>query len=91
MEANTPCIEIILRTFLADVSMGRSHYVGARYCRVLEHLCHYLETVDANAVLGTESGTLLAAEREFHPRGAFLRLFTVDDLVFCLPGFLDNR
>ncbi|MHA7292706.1 hypothetical protein [Arthrobacter sp. HLT1-21] len=88
METNTPRIAIILRTFREDVSMGRSHYVGARYYRVMAHLCGYLETVDATAVLGPESGTLLAAEREIHPRGAFLRLFTAHDLVHCLPGFL---
>lgn len=91
MEANPPRIEIILRTFLEDVSTGRSHYVGARYCRVMAHLCLYLESVDASVVLGTQSGTLLAAEREFHPRRAFLRLFTAHDLVRCLPGFLESR
>lgn len=91
MAANTPRIDIILRTFLEDVSMGRSHYVGARYYRVMAHLCRYLESVDAYAVLGPESGTLLAAEREMHPRGAFRRLFTAHDLVHCLPGFLETR
>ncbi|MBG6189137.1 hypothetical protein IWX64_000057 [Arthrobacter sp. CAN_A212] len=91
METDIPRIDVILRTFLEDVSAGRSNSVGARYYRVMVHLYCYLESVDADAVLGTAAGTLLAAEREFHPSGAFLRLFTAHDLVFCLPGFLDNR
>lgn len=90
METDIPHLDIILRTFLQDVSAGRSHPVGARYYRVMGHLYCYLESVDADAVLGTAAGTLLAAEREFHPSGAFLRLFTAHDLVFCLPGFIDD-
>ncbi|WP_155849416.1 hypothetical protein [Arthrobacter sp. H20] len=91
MEADTPHINGILRSFFEDESVGRSYYVGARYYRVMAHLCHYLESVDAATVLGPESGTLLAAERELNPRGAFLRLFTAHDLVHCLPGFLESR
>ena len=91
MEARTPRIDVILRSFLEDESVGRSHFVGARYYRVMAHLCRYLESVDAGAVLGPESETLLAAEREMNPRGAFLRLFTAHDLVHCLPGFLESR
>ena len=91
MEATTPRIDVILRSFLADESAGRSHVVGARYYRVMAHLCHYLESVDATVLLGPESGIILAAEREFQPNGAFLRLFDAHDLIYCLPGFLDSR
>lgn len=91
METDIPHVDVILRSFLQDVGAGRSPSVGARYYRVMVHLSCYLESVDADAVLGTAAGTLLAAEREFHPYGAFRRLFTAHDLVFCLPDFLNDR
>ena len=34
------------------------------------------------------SGSLLAAEREFGP-GAFFRVIDFDDLICCLPGFVE--
>lgn len=85
-----PSIEVDLRTFLAEASAGRKEATCARYRRVLDHLRRYLETVDAGQVLGTYYGNLLDAEREFHPDGAFARLFTAHDVILCLPGFVDE-
>lgn len=58
------------------------------YSQVVTRLDTYLDTIDATPWVGPHYAALLQAERQFAPRGALLRLFGLEGLVFCLPGFL---
>jgi len=80
----------LLDDFFAQEASGRADPTMRRYGRVRDRLTHYLDTADMVRWLGTEAGTVLSAEREFHEHGAFWHLHGPDELVCVLPGFLQE-
>lgn len=78
----------LLDDFFEAEAMGRAEVTVRRYARVRGRLTEFLDVAAMSDWLGTDLGTLLEAEREFHQRGAFWQLFGPDELVCCLPGFL---
>ncbi len=78
-----------LRRFIAIESMDVTRPTAERYQRVLEHLLHYLDVVDVAEMLGQGPEILLTSERQFSRENAFFRIFGFDELVCCLPGFIE--
>jgi hypothetical protein len=76
---------------LADVDEflggGRTARTSARYARARRSLSTWLEQFGEQSL---EQGTmtLLAAEREFDARGAYLRVASVEDVVYALRGYV---
>ena len=89
MDPDEPGWPLIDDFFAAEAS-GRTEATVRRYVRVRGRLTHFLDTADMGQWLGTDPGTVLSAEREFHERGAFWHLFGPDELVCVLPGFLQE-
>lgn len=81
-------IEGLLEAFLQYVGAERTEATRDRYRRVIDHLHLYLDSSDAEFWLGTDAAQLIAHERQFEPNRAFARLFTIDELLCALPGFL---
>lgn len=79
----------MLDSFFADVSVSKTECTKARYSRVHAALVRYLDRVDL-AVLGPDSARIVAAEREFNPAHALIRVLTCEDLLFLLLGFVDD-
>ncbi|MGH1562197.1 hypothetical protein [Mumia sp. DW29H23] len=87
----TPAPAPILADFLADVQRDRTARTQRAYADVVQHLQRYLDTADMCRHLGTYGGTLLTQEREISgAAGSFFRLFGPGELIFCLPGFLEE-
>lgn len=78
----------IVESFKRHVGAGRHEVTQRRYQRVFEHLHDYLDSGDADFWLGTEATGLLACEREFEPHRALARMYSIDELVCTLPGFV---
>ncbi|ACQ79299.1 hypothetical protein Bcav_1038 [Beutenbergia cavernae DSM 12333] len=81
-------IDRVLEEFLDAQSRGRSPATGERYARVIAQLREFLDVVEVDAMLGTDPGTMLRAEREFGASGAFARVFDPAELAVCLRAFL---
>lgn len=85
-----PNISAVLDSFFSDASVTKSECTRARYSRAHTELVRYLDDVDLAALLGDEIAQIVAAEREFNPVHAFLRVMTAEELIFMLPGFVDS-
>ncbi|MDF1703372.1 MAG: hypothetical protein P1U38_01210 [Aeromicrobium sp.] len=81
-------IDIVERFFAIEAARVTPRTVRT-YSQVVARLDDYLHTVDATPWIGPHYAALLQAERQFAPKGAVLRLFGLEGLVFCLPGFLE--
>lgn len=94
MEVNVHHLPPDLSEFLVQMCTGRRPQTSARYIRVLGHLGRFAAEVELDVVarpLGTDCATLLGCEREFGRGGAFWRIFGYDELVCCLPGFIEGE
>lgn len=94
METNVDHLPAGLAEFLAQMSVGRRPQTSARYDRVISHLARFAAEVDLDVVgrhLGTACASLLGSEREFGPEGSFWRVFGYDELVCCLPAFVQDE
>ena len=80
-------LDIVERFFAIEAARVTPRTVRT-YAEVVARLDAYLDTVDPTRWIGPHYAALLQAERQFAPRGALLRLFGLEGLVFCLPGFL---
>lgn len=80
-------LDIVERFFAIEAARVTPRTVRT-YAEVVARLDAYLDTVDPTPWIGPHYTALLQAERQFAPRGALLRLFGLEGLVFCLPGFL---
>lgn len=81
-------IEGLLEAFLKHAGADRTEATRERYRRVIDHLHLYLDSSDAEFWLGTDAARLIAHEREFEADRALARLFSIDELLCALPGFL---
>ncbi|MEG9225663.1 hypothetical protein [Aeromicrobium sp. Sec7.5] len=79
---------VVVERFFAIEAARVTPRTVRTYSAVVARLDAYLDTVDATEWIGSHYAALLQAERQFAPRGALLRLFGLEGLVFCLPGFL---
>jgi hypothetical protein len=80
----------LIDDFVERLAEGRKPETTRRYARTRHRLTYFLDTADMSFDLGPGSATLLDAEREFHPHGAFWLLYGPDELVACLPGFVSE-
>lgn len=78
-----------MRRFIAVEAIEVTASTAERYRRVLAHLLHYLDVVDVDDMLGLGPAILLKSERQFSRENAFFRIFGFDELVCCLPGFIE--
>ena len=79
-----------LVTFVEAEGFARTARTRARYRHVLTQLLRYLDEADLSRHLGTIDLDLLEEERRAGSEGSFLRLLGLDELVCCLPGFLEH-
>ncbi|HET7326234.1 MAG TPA: hypothetical protein VFJ14_03015 [Nocardioidaceae bacterium] len=94
METNVHHLPPDLADFLVHVSTGRRPQTSVRYVRVLEHLARFVAEIKLDVVahqLGTDCAMLLGSEREFDCGSAFWRVFGYDELVCCLPSFIEDE
>lgn len=82
---------VVVERFFAIEAARVTPRTVRTYAAVVARLDAYLDTVDATPWIGPHCAALLQAERQFAPRGALLRLFGLEGLVFCLPGFLSQE
>ena len=87
MDIDTPGWPLI-DDFFAAQAEGRATATVRRYARVRLRLYDFLDTADMTLGLGSTPATVLEAERQFHPSGAFWVLFGADELACCLPSFV---
>jgi hypothetical protein len=87
MTKRSPTLAPLFDVFFRDQVDGQSPAAATRTRSVRSHLEAYLDE-HADDTLTTGSRALLNAEREFTPRGAFVRTMHADDLLFALPGYL---
>lgn len=80
---------VVVERFFAIEAARVTPRTVRTYAAVVARLGTFLDTVDATPWIGPHYAVLLQAERQFAPRGALLRLFGLEGLVFCLPGFLE--
>ncbi|MGJ9412555.1 hypothetical protein ACHAAC_07570 [Aeromicrobium sp. CF4.19] len=80
-------VDVLVRLVAAE-GEGRPPSTVRRYERVLAHLLLFLDHVDVQPQLGVEAAAALAAERDVGREGAFFRVLGLDDLMACLPVFL---
>ncbi|WP_229053649.1 hypothetical protein [Aeromicrobium sp. Leaf350] len=81
-------IDIVERFFAIEAARVTRRTVRT-YGAVVDRLDAYLASVDITPYIGGQYSAILEAERQFAPRGALLRIFGLEGLVCCLPGFLD--
>jgi len=86
-EESLPALVVLERFFAIEAARVTTRTVRV-YAAVVDRLDAYLATVEVTPWLGEEYATILEAERQFAPTGALLRLFGLEGLVYCLPGFL---
>ena len=79
---------VVVERFFAIEAARVTPRTVRTYSQVVARLDAFLGTCDATPWLGPHYAALLQAERQFAPHGALLRLFGLEGLVFCLPGFL---
>ena len=79
-----------LVSFVEAEGFARTARTRARYRHVLTLLLRYLDEADLSRYLGTIDIDLLEEERRAGAEGSFLRLLSLDELVCCLPGFLEH-
>lgn len=87
----TPNIADVLDSFFGDVSVTKTECTRARYARAHAALVRYLGEADLASLLGRETAQIVAAEREFDPTHAFIRVMTAEELIMMLPGFVDGE
>jgi len=87
MTKRSPTLAPLFDVFFRDQVDGQSPSAATRTRAVRADLEAYLDE-HADRTLTTGSLALLNAEREFSPRGAFVRTMHADDLLFALPGYL---
>ncbi len=86
-----PGLMHVLDRFFAIEAARVTPRTAQRYRLVQDRLGDYLAHVDVADHLGTGEAALLDLERLFGRDTAFARLFGIDELVCCLPGFLSPR
>lgn len=81
----------LISSFFAVEGLGKTESTLRRYQQVHAQLLAFLDDVDPRPWLGPGPAALLEAERHAGGRGAFFRIFDMDELVCCLPGFLADE
>lgn len=80
---------IALQRFVAAEALDVGPRTAERYQRVLDHLLRYLHSINVAPVLGEGPAAILVKERQFGRESAFFRVFGFDELIVCIPGFLE--
>ena len=87
MTKRSPTLAPLFDVFFRDQVDGQSPAAASRTRAVRADIEAYLDE-HADDTLTTGSLALLNAERQFAPRGAYVRTMHADDLLFALPGYL---
>ncbi|GAA1732719.1 hypothetical protein [Aeromicrobium alkaliterrae] len=83
--------QVVIERFFAIEAARVTHRTVRTYASVVDRLDTFLSSVDVAPFIGEHYAALLEAERQFAPQGALLRLFGLEGLVYCLPGFLEPQ
>jgi hypothetical protein len=87
MDERPAKIDDVISTVFGVCTQRSTGVRRARIQQVEADLRAFLELTDGCALTAGER-TLLAAEREFAPEGAVCRLFSANQLIEALPGFI---
>jgi len=87
MTAFRPTIDNILDAFFPPLFAESHGVLRDRMIRVMTAIDRFLEA-EGELILTPDDSVMLAAERQFTDKGAFVRTMHADDLIFALPGFL---